>query len=541
MNKLVVLSCCMIWLISITLSQTQSSNSTSEQPGMGNAIPDSVVKYWETHTLQINYNHTTFPTSIDWSIYDSPVKNQGGCGSPWVFAPVALVENIGRQTDLSEQVILSCITNNFGCGGGWPLDAFKYIHDQGVPPESCYPYTATNGNCSKKCSFPKYFEIVRQYGNVNTGYPFPQVDLMKAALQTGPLVVCMYMFQDFFSYPGGIYHHLSGGGAFMGGHCVLLDGYDDAQQCFKAKNSWGMGWGESGYFRISYSELNDSVQFGTLASTASGAFAMPTELALNVETNWNLISPPFNAANDSVITLFPTCIGDAFSYIGSGYQIENQLSIGKGYWLRFGGATSDTIRGLPFSSDTITVVDGWNLIGSISVPLAVSSITSNPLGMVTSNCFGYNKGYHTTDTLYPGQGYWIKVNQAGSLILSVSTTQEELAKSAIRIVHTDELPPPPPSDAISQYEIPKTFSLSQNYPNPANPGTTISFSLPRSTFVTIKIYNILGQLISTLVNERRAPGTYNVQFDASNLPSGVYYYRLSGGDYVATKSMLVIK
>ena len=88
---------------------------------------------------------------------------------------------------------------------------------------------------------------------------------------------------------------------------------------------------------------------------------------------------------------------------------------------------------------------------------------------------------------------------------------------------------------------PLEFLLSQNYPNPANPGTTISFSLPRSSFVTIKIYNILGQLISTLVNERRAPGTYNVQFDASNLPSGVYYYRLSGGDYVATKSMLVIK
>lgn len=89
--------------------------------------------------------------------------------------------------------------------------------------------------------------------------------------------------------------------------------------------------------------------------------------------------------------------------------------------------------------------------------------------------------------------------------------------------------------------LPKTFSLEQNFPNPLNPSTTISFVLPKSSFVTLKIYNVLGQLISTLVNERRAPGMYNVQFDASNLPSGVYYYRLSAGEFVQARKMLVIK
>ena len=88
---------------------------------------------------------------------------------------------------------------------------------------------------------------------------------------------------------------------------------------------------------------------------------------------------------------------------------------------------------------------------------------------------------------------------------------------------------------------PLEFLLSQNFPNPANPGTTISFSLQRSSFVTLKIYNVLGQVVSTLIRERRAPGSYSVQFDASELPSGVYYYRLSADEFVQTKSMLVIR
>ncbi len=85
------------------------------------------------------------------------------------------------------------------------------------------------------------------------------------------------------------------------------------------------------------------------------------------------------------------------------------------------------------------------------------------------------------------------------------------------------------------------YDLRSNYPNPFNPSTTISFTLPKSAFVTLTIYNVLGQLISTLVNERRSPGTYNVQFDASTIPSGVYYYRLSAGEYVQTRKMLVLR
>jgi hypothetical protein len=87
----------------------------------------------------------------------------------------------------------------------------------------------------------------------------------------------------------------------------------------------------------------------------------------------------------------------------------------------------------------------------------------------------------------------------------------------------------------------ENYSLSQNYPNPFNPSTIISFSLTRSTFVTLKIYNILGNEITTLVSELIPGGNHKVNFDATGLPSGVYLYSLNAGDFVETKKMLLMK
>jgi len=99
-------------------------------------------------------------------------------------------------------------------------------------------------------------------------------------------------------------------------------------------------------------------------------------------------------------------------------------------------------------------------------------------------------------------------------------------------------------------QIPKTFSLSQNYPNPFNPSTKIKFDLPKSNFtlnevkglmVKMSVYDILGKEITTLVNESLKPGSYEVEFDGSNYPSGVYYYKLTSGDFTETKKMVLIK
>ncbi|MBS1552625.1 MAG: T9SS type A sorting domain-containing protein [Bacteroidetes bacterium] len=90
-------------------------------------------------------------------------------------------------------------------------------------------------------------------------------------------------------------------------------------------------------------------------------------------------------------------------------------------------------------------------------------------------------------------------------------------------------------------EVPEKFTLSQNYPNPFNPTTHINFSVPKYGLVKITIYDINGREISTLANEEMQPGSYKVDFDGSNLSSGIYYYTLTAEEFVETKKMMLVK
>ena len=90
-------------------------------------------------------------------------------------------------------------------------------------------------------------------------------------------------------------------------------------------------------------------------------------------------------------------------------------------------------------------------------------------------------------------------------------------------------------------KLPNTFLLSQNYPNPFNPSTTINFSIPNLLFITLKVYDMLGREVVILVNGEKPTGNYEVKFDGSNLPSGVYFYRLSAGEFSETKKLMLLK
>ena len=90
-------------------------------------------------------------------------------------------------------------------------------------------------------------------------------------------------------------------------------------------------------------------------------------------------------------------------------------------------------------------------------------------------------------------------------------------------------------------EVPSSYSLSQNYPNPFNPTTKINFAIPKSGMVSLKIYNILGKEVSTLVNQNMGVGIYTYEFDASRLSSGIYFYRLNVNGFSAVKKMSLVK
>ena len=86
-----------------------------------------------------------------------------------------------------------------------------------------------------------------------------------------------------------------------------------------------------------------------------------------------------------------------------------------------------------------------------------------------------------------------------------------------------------------------SYNLYQNYPNPFNPSTLISYQLPASAFVVLKVFDVLGREIETLVNEHQNAGKHSVQFNAAKLPCGVYFYKLEAGNYNNTKKLLLIK
>jgi len=89
--------------------------------------------------------------------------------------------------------------------------------------------------------------------------------------------------------------------------------------------------------------------------------------------------------------------------------------------------------------------------------------------------------------------------------------------------------------------LPQEYLISQNYPNPFNPSTTISYALPKSEMVTIRIYNILGQMVRTLVNQNESAGTHTVSFKADDLTSGIYFYSIQAGSFNQVKKMMLLK
>ena len=133
---------------------------------------------------------------------------------------------------------------------------------------------------------------------------------------------------------------------------------------------------------------------------------------------------------------------------------------------------------------------------------------------------------------------------------NVSNTQDliNLQPGEFFIYSTKKLPTPEPGILTSIHDfntndnsVPIVFNLDQNYPNPFNPTTSIKYSVPSSEHVSLKVFDILGREIAVLVNEQKSAGIYTINFDASDLSSGVYFYRLNSGNNIQIKKMLLVK
>ncbi len=143
-------------------------------------------------------------------------------------------------------------------------------------------------------------------------------------------------------------------------------------------------------------------------------------VSTNVVTGWNIVSNPVTTVDDSVLQLFPTSLFEyGFRFVsGTGYDPEYEMANGVGYWAKFPGATSVSFSGTAITEDSIDVVAGWNLIGSISISVDTADITFHPPSIMLNKSF-YSFPYGTGDPiLVAGKGYWVKTSGAGKIRLA---------------------------------------------------------------------------------------------------------------------------
>jgi lysophospholipase L1-like esterase len=204
------------------------------------------------------------PTHFDWRQKDgqswmTSVRNQGGCGSCVAFSAVGALEgqlkiqsnNPSWDVDLSEQYLFSC--GGGTCSRGWyTRSALNYLQQYGTPDEACSPYQGQSGSGSCSNSCPDWQSRASKISSWSWVANNPSA--VEAALMSGPLVAGFTVYADFYyGYNGGVYHwdHVS---QAVGGHAIVIVGYDQPGQYWIVKNSWGASWGENGYFRIGFEE-----------------------------------------------------------------------------------------------------------------------------------------------------------------------------------------------------------------------------------------------------------------------------------------------
>lgn len=342
---------------------------------------------------------TDFPAKFDWRNvnghnYVTTVKDQGQCGACWAFASTAALESrilIAGQTpdtelNLSEQSMVSCDEKNYGCGGGYLDYAVEFLQITGIPLETCYPFTSggdgITGACGGCADWRQNTYRITAVEEVSAS-----VEAMKNAIvKHGPLFVGMVIYQDFLSYKSGIYSHVTG--TVVAGHAVALVGYDEAEQCWIAKNSMGTDWGENGFFKIkagvneanieseAYDLIYATVPGTSFVLTPAGAdfgtLTLPDEpsrtLSFTITNNGSVpLAPPSFGVTNPIFSVTSPAIAALPSAASADIQVTYTARAGK---------TPDT--------GTLQVVSG-GVTRSSSLKAQTNSRPVQPINLVPFN------------------------------------------------------------------------------------------------------------------------------------------------------------
>lgn len=248
-----------------------SPDSNLDSIGLGCIIEESDIDY-DIYSESLIYNES-LPDHFTWQDIDgtnwiTPVQNQQSCGSCVAFGTVSALEaviriELGQQIDidLSEAHLFYC--GGGSCSQGWTISkAVNYIESYGIPQESCFPYTPRQTDCDRTCPDWETQAIKLLDGSrIKYSYPPSINNIQEALIEHGPLITAFTVYDDFFSYNSGVYIQTSD--RVAGGHAVAIVGYDNSEQYWICKNSWGSNWGENGFFKIGFGECGIASAFNT--------------------------------------------------------------------------------------------------------------------------------------------------------------------------------------------------------------------------------------------------------------------------------------
>jgi len=241
--------------------------------------------------------------------------------------------------------------------------------------------------------------------------------------------------------------------------------------------------------------------------------------------SWNEVSTPFDSSQSHSFAGFGFRLAGENLFIGggTGFNFRNYMS-------NDGGVTWNDITP---NLNNFVVIEYWN-------PLWLDENIGwawNWSEMIKTNDGGQNWDISADrESIIDDIGHDLPSWDYFSFS-SNSTGYVAAGKYILKTTNNDV-----PTNVEKEFEnVPTEFTLSQNYPNPFNPSTTISFSIPQQTNVSLKVYDVLGREVAELINKEMSTGSYKVDFDASNLSSGIYVYKITAGTYRNAKKMLLIK
>jgi C1A family cysteine protease len=279
----------LLYALVIAFSIPHTNIASDETKKFGGAIlmpPDtSQIKLLSLPIIE------DLPAKFDWRDNNgnwlTPVKDQGGCNSCWAFSAIAQVETWWKITnnnpdlmiDLSEQFLLSCSSVN--CEPGLVGDALDFLKLTGIPTETCLEYQGNAEiSCSDACeNWENEAVKIPEWGYITISEAITET--IKNAIYHHPVSATLSVYEDLSDgYVGGVYEHTYGTDNF--GHAILIVGWNDEEQSWICKNSWGTGWGDQGYFRIKWGECGIGLNVSFIGNVSPVTNLSPKKFDLSL-------------------------------------------------------------------------------------------------------------------------------------------------------------------------------------------------------------------------------------------------------------------